>query len=423
VRRPLIGGAFVGVVLVGVDYLAHALFAVPLLPEVLGDLLLRVIPLGVFELLLRTLGILARPLLLLGSTLAVVAAFAAAGLLLERWLGFEPLSSMVSDDSRRTFLRNIFYAAAGLAVLGIGYVTVRRFGTALAMREGARPVTELTPISDFYVVSKNLSGDPVIDSRGWRLILPEGSLTYGQLLALPSKQVEVTLECISNDVGGTLISNGIWSGPRVRDVLQGTPIPPAARWLLIESADGYTESFPLSELTDDHILATHLDGAPLPSQHGFPARFIFPNHYGMKQPKWVTRLRLSATDEPGYWENNGWNEQAIVKTMSRIDLPLDGAVASAGDVLFRGIAFAGARRINRVELSVDSGRHWQSAVLQPEFSPYSWRFWSLTRRLSAGHYTVSVRATDGSGSLQSSNRTDTLPDGADGYHTISLDVR
>jgi DMSO/TMAO reductase YedYZ molybdopterin-dependent catalytic subunit len=205
-------------------------------------------------------------------------------------------------------------------------------------------------------------------------------------------------------------------------VLGGNPAGDA-RWLLIESADGYTESFPLSALTDDHILATHLDGAPLPGQHGFPARFIFPDRYGMKQPKWVTRLRLSPSDKPGYWENNGWNEQAIVKTMSRIDAPLDGAVLQAGMVGFRGIAFAGARRVSRVELTVDRGRSWEPATLQPEFSPYSWRFWSLSRQLSSGHYDVRVRAADGTGAMQSASRTDTLPDGADGYHMISIDVR
>ena len=200
-----------------------------------------------------------------------------------------------------------------------------------------------------------------------------------------------------------------------------TTVPSDAVWILMESADGYTESFRLRELTPDHILATHLNGAPLTPQHGFPARFLFPGHYGMKQPKWVTRIRFSASDQPGYWENNGWDERAIIKTMSRIDRPADGAALAAGSIQFGGIAFAGSRRISAVELSWD-GRTWQAADLHAEFAPNAWRFWQLTANLPAGHYKVTVRARDGEGTLQTSKVTGTLPNGADGYHSITLDL-
>jgi DMSO/TMAO reductase YedYZ molybdopterin-dependent catalytic subunit len=263
----------------------------------------------------------------------------------------------------------------------------------------------------------------VVDAAAWHLQLPDRALSYAQLLALPSQRVELTLECISNEVGGMLISNGVWNGPRVSDVIAQSAVPPNAPWLLIESADGYTESFPLGELTPDHLLATHLNGAPLTSAHGFPARFIFPGHYGMKQPKWVTRLRFSAADQRGYWENNGWDEKAIVKTMSRIDSPSDGSALSQGTVTFSGIAFSGSRGINQVELSLDGGRRWQPAELDPEFSAYAWRFWHLETSLKAGHYGVSVRARDGSGNLQTAKPAPTLPNGADGLHSISVDVR
>jgi DMSO/TMAO reductase YedYZ molybdopterin-dependent catalytic subunit len=471
-HRPLITGLGAGVLALGADYLAHALFAVPLLPEQAGFLLLKVLPLAVFENLLKTLGVLARPLLLVGSTLVIIAAYGVAAMLIGRLLprtylavltglaalvsaiiaivAFSPgdssvgvavevtllaamvplvdrvLSRLTSEgsvnDDRRILLRNLFYGAVGIAVLGIGYANVRRFVTALAVQEGNRAGTEVTDIQDFYVVSKNLVGDPVVNASSWRLNLPTRSLTYDQLLALPADQLELTLECISNDIGGTLISNGIWKGPQVTSILALTTVPTDAVFMLMESADGYTESFPLRELTPAHLLATHLNGAPLTAPHGFPARFIFPGHYGMKQPKWVTRVRFSATDQPGYWENNGWDEQAIVKTMSRIDRPADGAALAGGSVLFAGIAFAGARRISGVELSWDGGHSWQPAVLQTEFSPYAWRFWQLTTSLSAGHYNVSVRARDGEGTLQTSRSTPTLPNGADGYHTITIDL-
>src|SRR2546430_14120940 len=141
--------------------------------------------------------------------------------------------------------------------------------------------------------------------------------------------------------------------------------------MLTESADGYTESFPLRELTPDHRLVTHLNGAPLSAQHGFPARFIFPGHYGMKQPKWVTRIRFSADDQPGYWENNGWDERAIVKTMSRIDRPFDGAALAAGAVPIRGIAFAGARRTSRVDDRWDWGEALQEGEQAPQLSAFA----------------------------------------------------
>lgn len=470
--QPLVVGLSAGVLALAADYLAHALFGVPLLPQQAGDLLLKVLPIPVFENLLKTLRVLARPLLLAGSSVVIVAAYGIAALFLARVVprffvgaltalvgvvsaavalldiapsdnfllilievailaGTVPLVDTTARqvavetavvEERRVFLRNAFYGMVGIAVLGIAYADVRRFMTALAVNEGSRATAELTPVGDFYVVSKNLGGDPVVDAGSWRLQLPGRSLTYSDLLAMPSQRLELTLECISNDIGGTLISNGEWQGPRVRDVLALTAIPPDAVWMLMESADGYTESFRLSELSDDHLLATHLNSAPLTPSHGFPARFIFPGHYGMKQPKWVTRIHFSASDQPGYWENNGWDERAIVKTMSRIDQPVDGASLASGSLTVRGIAFAGARRIGAVELSWDGGGSWHSAELQTEFSAYSWRFWQLTTSLPAGQYRVAVRARDGQGTLQSATPAPTLPNGADGYHSITVDL-
>ncbi|MDQ6712267.1 MAG: molybdopterin-dependent oxidoreductase [Candidatus Dormibacteraeota bacterium] len=471
-RRPLIVGLSAGTLALGANYLAHALFAVPLLPEQAGYILLKLLPLSTFESLLKALGLVARPLLLVGATVVIIASYGGAARLMARLVprgyvwpltglaavvsavvamvalspsdsplgvavevvllaGLIPLVDRVFhglarpaplSEDRRILMRNLFYGAVGIALLGIGYANVRRFATALALKEGTRTPTEVTPVSDFYVVSKNIAGDPVVNASTWRLNLPGKSVTYEELLALPSHQLELTLECISNEIGGTLIGNGIWKGPRVSDVLALTSLPSNATWMLMESADGYTESFQLRELTSDHLLATHLNGAPLSSMHGFPARFIFPGRYGMKQPKWVTRIAFSASDKPGYWENNGWDERAIVKTMSRIDRPADGAALAAGSVQFGGIAFAGSRGVSGVELSWDGGRTWQPAELQAEFSPYAWRFWQLSTSIAAGHYNVKVRARDGEGTLQSSKSAATLPNGADGYHTITLDL-
>jgi DMSO/TMAO reductase YedYZ molybdopterin-dependent catalytic subunit len=470
--RALLTGASAGCLGLGADYLAHGLLQVPLFPEQAGDLVLKVLPLPVFAVLLRTFTVLARPLLLLGATVVIIAGYAAGAALAHRMapraempvlLGLvlvvvgavallgagaatTPTSLLVEvaillagvpvaygavtaiveapdyDAQRRRTLRTVFAGGVGLALLAIGVVDVRRFITALAMKEGDRAQTELTPVDSFYVVSKNLGGDPQVDSASWRLQLPGASLTYSELLALPAQEVELTLECISNEVGGNLISNGRWRGPRVLDLLARVSVPKDAVWMLFDGADGYTESFRLDALTPDHLLATHLNGEVLTSAHGFPARFIFPGHYGMKQPKWVTRIRFSAQDQPGYWENNGWDERAVVKTMSRIDSPVEGAQFAAGAVRFKGIAFAGDRRISAVEVSPDGGASWNEATLQSEFSPYSWRFWSLELTLASGHHVVQVRARDGGGVLQPASPAPTLPDGAAGYHTIAVDV-
>jgi DMSO/TMAO reductase YedYZ molybdopterin-dependent catalytic subunit len=472
-RETLITGLCTGAIALGLNYLGVWLVGVPLLPEQAGNILIKVLPLAAFEGLLHTFGVLARPLLLVGASLVIILVFGAAALLVDRvsrrgqslilglaaalvtaaigLIAASPADSVISllievliyagstlavyaarqeytsttgvSSDRRLLMRNLFYGAVGVALLGVAYADVRRLVTALAVKEGSRALQEITPVSDFYVVSKNLVGDPAVDAGSWRLNLPTRSISYAELLGLPAHRLELTLECISNDVGGTLISNGAWSGPRVQDVLGLTTVPTDARYMLIESADGYTESFLLIELTPDHLLATHLNDQPLTAAHGFPARFIFPGHYGMKQPKWVTKVRFSSTDKPGYWENNGWDERAVVKTMSRIDAPADKALVSSGRVTFSGIAFAGARRISRVQLTWAGNGEWHDATLADEFSPYAWRFWQLDASLAAGHYLVSVRALDGEGNWQTSTPTSTLPNGADGLHSVGIDVR
>jgi len=475
VQPSLLASFLAALVAVAVNAVAFALFSVPLLAEQAGSLVVRVMPLALFTATLRLLGVLARPLLYLGSTLALILAFATAGALVERvsrWdrrvtvpalfgvlagalglLAHNPgegasgialeavlvtLSAILgvagrdlirrpepaADPSgRRALLRTLFLSGIALSVVGIAYFALQRIGTALSLREGSRSLEEITPVGDFYVVSKNLGGDPVIAAGAWRLTLPDGkTVSYQELLALPSRRLELTLTCISNEVGGTLISNGIWLGVPVRDLLARAPGPAGARFLLIESADGYTESLPLAALSPDALLATHLNGEPLTPVHGFPARLIFPGRYGMKQPKWVTRLRLGAVDEPGFWERRGWTEEAIVKTMSRIDVPADGSLLPAGSVTFAGIAFAGDRGVSGVELSIDGGQ-WLQTALAAEFSPYAWRFWRLTTELAGGGHTARVRARDGTGALQSEATAPPLPNGAEGLHRIRLVVR
>lgn len=469
-RRSFLLGAGAGAVGIGVDQLLHGVFGLPLLPEQVGDGFLRLLPLKAFSTLVDTFGAAARPLLLIGVTVGLVAAFGifaawasrwpapagpilgvagallvvaaaasssgtltVAGVALEAvvlaafvaatWYGANWVTgAREATEDRRAFLRGALGGIVALAVGGIAISDVARLITALGKPKGTVTTAPVTPVESFYVVSKNLAGDPVVDSKSWRLVLPDGrGLTYDELLALPSQTIELTLECISNLVGGHLISNGIWRGPRLDRLLQAIPVPPAARYLLMEAADGYTESLALADLPSDALVASHLNGQPLTSIHGFPARILFPGRYGMKQPKWLTRLSYSVDDHPGYWEQLGWDETATVKTNSRIDSPGDGDTVPSGSVTVRGIAFAGIRRINAVELSVDRGT-WRAATLEPEVAPYSWRFWHAEVSLASGPHGLRVRAVDGDGRTQSDHLVDPLPTGSEGLHEIGLQV-
>jgi DMSO/TMAO reductase YedYZ molybdopterin-dependent catalytic subunit/multisubunit Na+/H+ antiporter MnhG subunit len=470
-RRSFLVGAGAGAVGIGIDQLLHGIFGLPLLPEQVGDGFLRLLPLKAFSALVDTLGGAARPLLLIGVTLGLLAAFGVAALSASRsrpaaagpslavlgallavaaaasssgsstwpsvaleavvlaaavgatWFAAGRVAAPKEGiEDRRAFLRGAFGGIVALAVGGITISDVARLLGALGKPKGTLTTAPVTPVESFYVVSKNLAGDPVVDSQTWRLVLPDGrGLTYEELLALPTQTIQLTLECISNLVGGHLISNGIWRGPRLDRVLTGIPTPPGAKYLLMEAADGYTESLALADLPSDAMIASHLDGQPLTTIHGFPARILFPGRYGMKQPKWLTRLSYSATDRPGYWEQLGWDETATVKTNSRIDSPADGDTVGSGSLTVRGIAFAGIRRISAVELSVDRGV-WREATLEPELSPYSWRFWHAEVKLASGQHGLRVRAIDGVGRTQSGHVVDPLPAGSEGLHEIGLQV-
>jgi hypothetical protein len=286
----------------------------------------------------------------------------------------------------------------------------------------------VTPAADFYVVSKNLV-DPDVNTSTWTLTVTGTvdhpiTLTYDQLRALPSMQVERTLECISNDVGGDLMSNGLWTGVRIADLARMVNPLPLTALLRFTCADGYTESMPLERaLGPDALLVYELDGAPLPPKHGYPARILGAGTYGMKNPKWVTEIQFARSAAPGFWEQQGWNPDAIVQTMARIDTPTDGATLKTGALSIAGVAFAGDRGIKSVELSGDGGTSWQPAVLLPPVLPNVWTFWQTTwQPKTPGAYTVVVRAVDGTGQPQTGANAETFPVGVTGYHQIRVNV-
>jgi len=291
------------------------------------------------------------------------------------------------------------------------------------------PSPEITPVGNFYVVSKNFS-DPVIDAQGWTLsvggmVNKPMRLSLTDLRALPGASEYVTMECISNNVGGELMSTGSFTGVRLRDLLAMTGPKPQGTWVAFKARDGYSESVPISlvDSAPEILVAYDLDGAPLPTSHGYPARMIIPGHYGMKGPKWLDSIELVNHESGGYWEQQGWDHNAVVKTTARIDMPKDGDLLKIGPISIAGVAFGGTRGISKVEYSTDGGSTWNTAPFGPPLSPLTWVLWKADwTPAKEGAYTLVVRATDGTGALQDRGNAASYPGGASGYHTIQVSV-
>lgn len=286
----------------------------------------------------------------------------------------------------------------------------------------------VTPVQNFYVVSKNFT-DPSVDASGWRLkvggmVDKPATLTLADLHAQPSTQQYVTLECISNNVGGDQISTGLFTGVRLRDLVTSASPQSGATWVSFQARDGYTESLPLSLVSGapEILVAYELDGGPLPQAHGFPARILIPGHYGMKGPKWLDSIELAGSEQRGYWEQQGWDHNAVVKTMAKFDVPVDGDILKSGGIELGGVAFAGTRGISKVQYATD-GSHWVDANFDAPLSPLTWVVWRATWTPgSEGSYRLMVRAVDASGSVQDSRSAPSYPSGSSGYHTVQVSV-
>lgn len=344
---------------------------------------------------------------------------------------------------RRTFLGQSLRLIGGLSVLAAFGTMGSQVITAARSRTGGRvasfpadsfgPTPALTPVDDFYIVAKDLI-TPTVAADSWRLLIDglvdrPTSVSLATLQAMPAVEAYRTLECISTEIvaGDHLIGNQHWRGVRIADLLAPVGVQPAATAILWEAADGYTESIPLQVALDpDSWIAYEMGDAPLPPEHGAPARVLIAGRFGMKQPKWVTRMHLAATVPQGYWEERGWDEQAIVRTMSRIDFPLPGDTVPVGSA-FRayGIANAGDRGVRAVQISADGGTTWQNAQLDDvhaaPFGPLSWILWRAEVTVAeAGPARLVVRAIDGTGAVQSGDETSALPSGSTGWHAVRV---
>jgi DMSO/TMAO reductase YedYZ molybdopterin-dependent catalytic subunit len=350
-------------------------------------------------------------------------------------------------QQRRRFLTIAGGAIAGSAILG--YVG-RVLGQGSAVNAARQAVVLPTPVgtraavpdgssvaglpyvtdnANFYRIDTAIVV-PRVEPKDWTLSIKGRvgnpfTITWDQLLKRPMIERYITLTCVSNDVGGNLISNAKWLGVPVKDLLDEARPDPGADQVVSRSVDGFTAGTPTSVLLDgrDAMIAVGMNGQPLPLEHGFPARMVVPGLYGyVSATKWLAELELSTfADFDAYWVPRGWSQQAPIKTESRIDKPGNQTTVSAGNVVVAGIAWAQHRGISKVEVQVDNGA-WMPATLATVASIDTWRLWSLTWNATPGEHLVRVRAYDNAGQVQTAEQAPPPPNGASGYHTISVSV-
>jgi DMSO/TMAO reductase YedYZ molybdopterin-dependent catalytic subunit len=355
-----------------------------------------------------------------------------------------PLDKPPAMD-RRSFL-TLAGVAAGVAALGaaggrlLSAPRLEQIRTAIRL---PRPATAappppagasleidgLTPLyvpnADFYRIDTALTV-PQVDPATWSMEVTgmvdrPFSLTYDDLLALPQVEADITLACVSNDVGGDLVGNARWQGVPLRALLERAGVQPGATQVMGRSVDGFTAGFPTAMALDDGALvAVAMNGELLPAKHGFPARLVVPGLYGyVSATKWLAAIELTTfEDQVGFWIPRGWSREAPIKTQSRIDVPRSGRV-SAGRQPVAGVAWAPTLGVERVEVRIDGGA-WLDARLADSLGVDSWRQWVYDWDAAPGRHEITVRATDGTGHTQTAERTSPAPDGATGHHTIEV---
>jgi DMSO/TMAO reductase YedYZ molybdopterin-dependent catalytic subunit len=403
-------------------------------------------------------------------------AFGVMFVLIQNWLVLRRLHMMVSrngdveaasqtlreaNTSRRILLRRGF-ELLGLGVIGVaGWKFITSAGSlgSMVASTGSVPVSkllqnfipkispppqpnygaiqqvpllspEVTSNEQYYVVSKNLFSDPSVNAANWNLsvgglVSSPYTLSYQELSALPRKQQYESMMCISNEVGGSYMSNALWEGVPLADLLaRAGAIRPGATKVVLYAADDYSDSIHLSKaLEPTTLVALRMNGQTLPQGHGFPARLLVPGIYGMKHVKWITKIEVVNTDFQGYWQQRGWSDAAPIRLTSRIDTPLTGKTLPANKLTYvAGVAFSGNKGISAVDVSFDMGNTWTRATLKKPLSALTWVLWELPWQPKAGNYTIAARAIDLQGNVQDPHENPPLPDGSSGYDSITVTV-
>jgi DMSO/TMAO reductase YedYZ molybdopterin-dependent catalytic subunit len=391
---------------------------------------------------------------LTAAVLAVAAGVASLRLLLR---AAEPAVAAVAADQpppasgtpRRTFL-------VGAAALGAGAAASaalgRRARTSEAAESARRTVTIPRPKSaqavpvqqpftvpglspyvtandDFYRIDTALIA-PEIDVDSWQLSVSgmvdePFSIGYDELLSLAAEERVVTLQCVSNEIGGTLVGNAVWQGVPLDVLLDRAGVQDGATQLVGRAVDRWTAGFPTELVGDGRVamVAYAMNGRPLPVTHGFPARLIVAGLYGyVSATKWLTEIELTTWEGfDGYWITRGWAKEGPIKTASRIDVPRSGAAIPTGRTAVAGVAWAPTHGIERVELQVDA-EDWQECRLGDVASKNTWVQWVYEWDAAPGDHVLTVRATDGDGQTQTSEIQPPIPDGATGWHSRRVRV-
>jgi DMSO/TMAO reductase YedYZ molybdopterin-dependent catalytic subunit len=301
-------------------------------------------------------------------------------------------------------------------------------GTDLASEvPGLSPV--VTPNDDFYRIDTALIV-PQVDPASWSLevtgmVDEPYALSYDELLELSTVEETVTMACVSNEVGGDLVGNAVWQGVPLAGVLDRAGVRPEATQIVGRSVDGFTAGFPTEVAYDGRpaLLVVGMNGEPLPVIHGFPARLVVSGLYGyVSATKWLSQIELTTWEGfDGYWMPRGWSKRGPVKTQARIDVPRRGQSLTAGHVPVAGVAWAPDRGIQGVEVQVDDDA-WVEAELGESIGDDTWRQWVATWDATPGVHQLRVRARDGTGEVQTRDRSRPDPDGATGWHTIEVDI-
>ncbi len=325
---------------------------------------------------------------------------------------------------RRRFIKLSAISAAGMVL------PLQLEGQMEAM-PSLKPSTLITSNADFYILQ---IGDPaVLDTASWRMVItgliekPMPPLRLEDITAMESVTAMRTLKCIGDPIGTEQMSNAVWKGVRLRDLLEKVGPKPDVKVVVFRCADGYHTAIPLEEaMEDETLLAFEMNGVPLPTEHGFPIRLLNPGNYGTKNPKWIVNIQLAAEHE-SYWEKRGWDPIAQVKLATMIGTPGEGEEITGGKVYtVSGAAFDAGNHggIKKVEVSIDYGQTWEEAEIWAKDSPLAWVLWKWDWQVPEKVEPVEIyaRATANSGVVQDEIGIEVEPVGATGYHMIDAAI-
>jgi DMSO/TMAO reductase YedYZ molybdopterin-dependent catalytic subunit len=378
----------------------------------------------------------------------------------------EPMSTTTTeiDYKKRALLRSLVVFAIALPIMYFGlnrlfsHQQQQLSGTPSSSSQNtqftpkSRPTgfgdAVLTPLIDaeetptylFYRIDKNAIV-PEVDVAGWSLNI-KGLvnhplvMNYDQIKAMNSIDQYATLSCVSNKIGGDLVSTALWKGVRLRDILAKAQVKPGVKYIVFRCFDGYDVGIPIeSGLMDGTILAYNMNNNPLPNDHGYPLRAIVPGFYGMMNPKWITEIELVDSTYEGFWQRKGWtnngndNIYSSIVTIGSQDIGnrfphlVNDNLAIGKTSQIAGVAYAGDRGISKIEVSTDGGKTWKSAIVKDPLSKYTWVLWTsgFTPKVN-GNYNIIVRSTDKTGKVQTSDFAEPFPNGASGYDMVNISV-